>query len=398
MSGWIENPRGYNEGGAGECYSQTLYQKGARGETRMWRIWVTGRAEEGGEAVIHREHGVLGGKMTGTRRVIRKGKNLGKANETTPLEQAVAEAKSVAAKKAREGYSPEQATRGELEADVVLPMLAHDYHKQKKGLVFPCYAQPKIDGVRMVTARLEDGSLCMTTRTGKTVHFMDHLRHSLDAVLGSSIVLDGELFTPDKTFEEITSIVRKSVRDHHDPEAAKTVAYYVFDAFDKRKPTMPYTERMKLVKDILGFDGCLPGVVIVPTYEVQNQEEANALHERFVGEGYEGTIYRTPSAPYKIRLRSRDLLKRKDFQTDEYRIVGATEGDGKDVGTVIWVVETRDTNERFNVRPRGTREQRAEWWEHREEFIHKMLTVRFQNLTEGGIPRFPVGLTIRDYE
>jgi DNA ligase-1 len=50
------------------------------------------------------------------------------------------------------------------------------------------------------------------------------------------------------------------------------------------------------------------------------------------------------------------------------------------------------------VRPRGTREKRAEWWENREQYIGSKLTVRFQNLTADGIPRFPVGIAIRDYE
>ena len=33
-----------------------------------------------------------------------------------------------------------------------------------------------------------------------------------------------------------------------------------------------------------------------------------------------------------------------------------------------------------------------------EKYIGKMLTVRFQNLTALGVPRFPVGVVIRDYE
>ena len=33
-----------------------------------------------------------------------------------------------------------------------------------------------------------------------------------------------------------------------------------------------------------------------------------------------------------------------------------------------------------------------------KEFIGKMLTVRFQELTDDGLPRFPVGIEFRDYE
>jgi DNA ligase-1 len=30
--------------------------------------------------------------------------------------------------------------------------------------------------------------------------------------------------------------------------------------------------------------------------------------------------------------------------------------------------------------------------------IGKLLTVRYQGLTNGGVPRFPVGVAVRDYE
>lgn len=35
---------------------------------------------------------------------------------------------------------------------------------------------------------------------------------------------------------------------------------------------------------------------------------------------------------------------------------------------------------------------------NKSKYIGKNLTVQFQNLTDAGIPRFPVGLEIRDYE
>jgi DNA ligase-1 len=35
---------------------------------------------------------------------------------------------------------------------------------------------------------------------------------------------------------------------------------------------------------------------------------------------------------------------------------------------------------------------------NKDTFLGKMLTVQYQNLTPDGIPRFPVGLSFRDYE
>jgi len=95
--------------------------------------------------------------------------------------------------------------------------------------------------------------------------------------------------------------------------------------------------------------------------------------------------------------RSADLQKYKEFKDDEYKIVGFKEGDGIEKGCVIWVCETKDKKP-FSVRPRGTHEDRAAAFKTASKAVGKKLTVRFQELTEDGIPRFPVGLAIRDYE
>jgi DNA ligase-1 len=79
---------------------------------------------------------------------------------------------------------------------------------------------------------------------------------------------------------------------------------------------------------------------------------------------------------------------------DEYRIIDFKEGEGRDAGAVIWVCETADGKE-FTARPRGTMEQRREWFNDGESYIGKNLTVVYQELTEDGKPRFPVGKALR---
>jgi DNA ligase-1 len=52
----------------------------------------------------------------------------------------------------------------------------------------------------------------------------------------------------------------------------------------------------------------------------------------------------------------------------------------------------------FHCRPRGSRESRSELFQNGADYIGKKLTVRFQELTDERIPRFPVGIAFRDYE
>ena len=98
---------------------------------------------------------------------------------------------------------------------------------------------------------------------------------------------------------------------------------------------------------------------------------------------------------YREGYRSHDLQKYKEFKEDEYPIIGFEEGDGRDKGCVIWVCCNSNKKE-FRVRPRGTVEQRSEWFKNGNKYIGKDITVIFQELSEQNIPRFPVGKAIRD--
>lgn len=382
-----------------ELYSTTMYQTGAKGETRVWNIRVNVNEDNPTYATITRSHGVLHGKMNEVIRVITSGKNIGRSNETTPHVQAVLEAQSVAKKKSDEGYNESIEDRGKV--PVVLPMLAHDWNKVKSTPSVPLYVQPKIDGVRMIAVRSDSGELALTTRKGKDIVSMDHIADVLIKIMPKGFVFDGELFSDEKTFEEITGIVRRNTPKKGEEDASKEIKYHIFDAFHIGSESMPFHERSHLLLKygLQASDSIIKDspIVVVDTRLITEPHQIDEVHEEYTREGHEGTMYRTPNGIYKIRLRSKDLLKRKDFETEEYKIVDAVEADGKDKGTVIWVCETPDCR-KFNVRSRGTLAQRGTWWLERDEHIGKMLTVRFQNLSEFGVPRFPVGLAFRDYE
>jgi DNA ligase-1 len=112
--------------------------------------------------------------------------------------------------------------------------------------------------------------------------------------------------------------------------------------------------------------------------------------------GYEGVMIRDPKSPYQGR-RSYYLQKYKKFDDEEFEVVGFQEGQGNDIGTVIWVCET-PSGKTFTVRPMGTRAEKQKMFQNANDYIGEMLTVKFQDYTVAGIPRFPVGVTFRDYE
>ncbi len=117
----------------------------------------------------------------------------------------------------------------------------------------------------------------------------------------------------------------------------------------------------------------------------------------FVEDGYEGMIVLNKNRAYKYKHRSYDLQKVKRFVDSEYRIVGGEDGSGREAGLIVFRCVTSDGLE-FSVRPRGSHEERAKIYKNLENYIDKYLTVRYQELTDDGRPRFPVGIAVRDYE
>ena len=247
----------------------------------------------------------------------------------------------------------------------ILPMLANKWEDRRKYISTPFYVQPKLDGVRLLVSNKG----CFS-RTGKPVKGVDHLSKGLK----EGEWLDGECYDPDMSFEDITSAFKTN------PMSLK---FYVFDYFDMNQPDLPFTERMKKVT--------------VETQLVHNEAAVKKYHDTFVEQGHEGVMIRDARSTYEVGKRSNYLLKYKEFQTEEYEIVGAKTGHGRDANAVVWMCKTQDGQE-FTVRPEGTIAQREEHYKNHKKYIGKMLTVRFQNLTALGVPRFPVGVCIRDYE
>ena len=383
----------------------TLYGKASTGKIKMWSIKVT---NEKGVGAIITTHGYLGGKLQENTRLVTVGKNIGKKNETTPVQQAVNEAQSDWKKKTEAGSMTEKMPTAEPEAGagtkaapsaeknakaaedagiVPHPMLAHDYNKRGKDIKFPCYAQRKLDGVRCLAISGKG----LFSRTGKAFPHMDHIRAEINS-LPRGTILDGELYSDTLTFQEIVGLVKKETLKAEDAPKMLKIYLCVYDTVQDGTNEQRNTWLTTLFKT-----NKFKALRLLPTDVANNLDDVKRLHAEYVADGYEGLILRNKAGLYKVGQRSADLQKYKEFKDDEYKIVGFKEGDGIEKGCVIWVCETKSHKE-FSVRPRGTHEDRAAAFKTADKQVGKKLTVRFQELTDDGIPRFPVGLAVRDYE
>lgn len=363
-----------------------LFSLSRTGKVKQWQVEVV---EDDGDYHISSTHGYVDSKLVTELSSALKGKNIGKKNETSPEQQAMLEAQSKFQSKLDKNYQ-ETVPTSIAEFLNIRPMLAHKYMERRHNIVFPCYVQPKLNGVRSLASASED-KVIFTSRGGKNFTVLDHVEKALlyhsDSEYFPLAPLDGELFNPRMTFEDISGAVKKY------KDITPDLEYWIYDIGDT---TLDFRDRLailqKMARDIHPR-GCLK---IVPTRLVNNEAELAIAHKEF-SENYEGTMVRNTLGKYLMDYRSTDLQKLKDFEDDEFLIIGGKQGSGSDEGTVIYTCQTPEGRP-FDVRPRGTREFRAAAYLNLANDIGKDLTVRYQNLSELNIPIFPVGIAIRDYE
>jgi len=359
---------------------ETLYARSSTGKIKQWRVWTQG-------PTIITEHGFVDGKKQTKPRTV-KGKNLGKSNETTPKEQAVLEAQSKWNKQLDKGYVTDpDGIPDEGAVELFLPMLAHSFEKKSHKVIFPCHVQPKLNGVRCL-ARKKDGGIVFWSRKAKYFNGLDEIAVSLAQVLKEGQVVDGELYVHGWSFQKIISAVKKRRDD------TKVLEYHLYDAPSPKE----FADRCKDLSALrlrLRPAG-IKNLKIVDTSYCADKEAIDRIEELAVELKYEGVMVRNAAGLYKYGHRSEDLLKIKRFVDGEFEIIGGKECEG-DPGTVTFRVKDTEGKE-FDVRPVGTHEERSVYWKTLESLLGKMLTVKYQELSEAGIPMFPVGLVIRDYE
>lgn len=337
---------------------KTLYKRDSKGKFRQLTIMTS-------QGHFSQQSGLVGGNLV-MHRSISKPKNVGKANETTSQTQAISEAHAKIATKLDEGYFETQEEA--LNTVVVLPMLAKDYNKEKRKVVYPCFAQPKLDGMRALYSKST-----LISRKGKKIETMQHI---IDDVANSTgYVLDGELYAHGLSFQDNMKIIKK-VR-----EGTENVKFHVYDLIS----TEPFSARCDRLTEIVAD---YEEVELVPTYMLKSEEDLINIHKRFIKEGYEGTIVRHSDAGYGVNKRDSQLLKYKDFIDKVYKVIDVVPSDKDPEMGVIHC--QMDTGETFGCGMKFSHVERILLLHDKHDYIGKMAEIRFFEFTDGGLPRFPV--------
>lgn len=367
--------------------------------------------------------GQLGGAITEHNEIITQGKNLGKSNESTPLQQAESQAKSDWLRKKDEGYKSLEdleiyLVEGESDmyasskgfhclfealdhslpkfnsgaAGVPLPMLAKPVNWDK--VIYPCYVQPKLDGVRslMVVGTTDDIlNIKFLSRTGKEYTTLSHIKADVTRwvttqdIAPASFILDGQVYSDELSFQEIVAAVKKQ---RPNSLLLKFRCYDMIDDLDQVDRAL--STRFKVEK--IGS----PYITWVETGIANSKVEVLNCHNQWVQQGYEGAMIRLYEGHYAQGQRSSHLLKVKEFDTTEFALLRFEFGQ-RGVEDLIAVCMIPDGRE-FRAKMQGTKSSKEQLYADMDDLEGRSITVKHFGYTDDGLPRFPIGVAVRDYE
>lgn len=269
------------------------------------------------------------------------------------------------------------------------PMLAF---KNWRRIQFPCYVQPKLNGLRCMW----HPGVGLTSRD--EIVWQDKVLHHIYASLeGIDVPLDGELYCHGMSLQQINgraSINRVSVH--------KDVGRISLNVFDTPQ-NMSFHDRWHSLQVVAARVG--PAVSFVPTVFVTCEREADMCYRLWKQQKYEGMMYRDLDHPYGFHKKDAApgfkvcgnkenrwncLQKRKDWIDVVLPVRGVQEGrDGMRgmCGALVFVFEGKE----FAAGSGLTFQQRQWFWSRRqdESIFNIKCRLKYEMLSDTGVPLKP---------
>ena len=222
----------------------------------------------------------------------------------------------------------------------------------------------KLDGVRAYW----NGSGFLS-RQGNRYHAPDWFVEGLP-----NMPLDGELWIDRRRFQRTVSIVRRQDKSDHWQE----VRYLVFDAPQAKGE---FESRLELLADRLPRK--LSHITLHEHVRCQSLQHLREELARIEALGGEGLMLREPASSYEVG-RSSTLVKVKTFHDAEAVVLDHQPGKGKFKGMLGALIVRLSDGTEFSVGTGFSDAQRSA-----PPAVGSVITFRYQELSDGGVPRFP---------
>lgn len=364
--------------------------------------------------VIQRSYGQVGGKTTLSPKII-VDRTKQKRNWK---EQYTLQFNSEVKKFLDKGYvevekHPEEYTLDELQSifgevktnqyGVIKPQLAKQADKVTNPKIFnkEWLISRKLDGVKALFY-YKDGEIHTASRGGEDYDpATTHLREYQPLIdffkANPTIILDGELFVRGKTLQQISGAARME-KNAYDCD---WLQYWIYDCYDSSNIDMPakdrYTDilinKLNKINGIFVYTGVnddeiSDSIRILYHEYVTGWDNMKKLHDKWVAEGFEGAVITDPSKPYKVGSRCNNLIKIKQYKSEDFTVIGYKLGlRGSEDMTFTCELEDGKT---FEAMPVGDRATKAEYVENFDnKYRGHKAECTFFNYSDDGIPTQP---------
>ena len=233
-----------------------------------------------------------------------------------------------------------------------LAMLAKSFDKanNKFKKVDGYFGQWKINGLRCFVRAEEkqglftDYHLTFQSREGTYWNSLEVLEQKLIDLLPIALlemmchegyVLDGELYIPGYTVNDINS----AVKNENNP-LNKQVQYWCYDLAIEDTAQYKRFEILDEQLDVFKHDyfekrqhlNNLDALIYLPHFTIRNDEDAMMFRDKFIDLGFEGLIMRNPTEEYQFGKRNMAMLKYKRSTDGKFLIVDIyPEGEKRDL-------------------------------------------------------------------
>lgn len=306
------------------------------------------------------------------------------------------------------------------------PILAPNEEVDLDKIKYPISASFKLDGIRCIFYKGK-----ILSRSLKPIQ-NKQLKEKLEPIRSYSeirnIILDGEIYSPKLTFQEITSFVM--TQDFEDKKSIKKfgkilkipehLKFYCFDSIRDDLFDQIFFERMLNAN----LNGTLDNEIYqyVEQFRCDNKDAIIKTFNHAIEHGFEGLILRDPKGYYKCgrgTLKEGIIYKVKPYRTFDAEIVDvvqATKVDpnaekkinelGRSVtskkkgdriliekASAFWV---EYDNKPLKVCIACTDKEKEEIWKNRSKYIGRMIEYKGMIIGSKDVPRHPVLVRFRE--
>lgn len=258
---------------------------------------------------------------------------------------------------------------------------------------YPCWVEPKLDGVRCIAVCDEKGKVKLYSRSGKEFTNFPEIVEVIEKHSWPNIVFDGEVVVKKGSFQDLMTLVRATWRP---PDIE--VEYVIFDrmkreVFERQGKTPLLTQRRNFTF-ITQESPKEEALRNISGKTVESEEDLWEVYRDYRLEGYEGAVAKNLEARYEFK-RSPHWVKLKPKETHDLEVIGSEEGTGKFVGKLgKFIVDFEGV--KVGIGSGFSNEERRVFWKAREEMIGRVLEVEAQEVTRDGSLRHPRFVRLRE--